>query len=98
MAEGAARRGGPAGLAVARRAMPQFFFDTDNGQLPLRDEEGCELPDCQASRRIALEALTEMAGDPLPNADSRRCTVAVRDAAGRTIYRAWVELAGEWVS
>ncbi|GJD35448.1 DUF6894 family protein [Methylobacterium aerolatum] len=78
--------------------MPLFFFDTDDGRLPLRDEEGCELPDLQASRRIALEALTEMAADPLPEAEGRRCTVAVRDSAGRTIYRARVELTGEWLT
>lgn len=78
--------------------MPLFFFDTNDGLSPLRDEEGCELPDPQASRRVALEALTEMAGDRLPTVVHRRCTVDVRDAHGRTIYRAWVEVVGEWVS
>jgi hypothetical protein len=78
--------------------MPLFFFDTDDGHSLLRDEEGCELPDPKTSRRIALEALTEMAGDPLPKTEHRRCTVDVRDADGRTIYRARVELSGEWVA
>lgn len=78
--------------------MPLFFFDTDDGYTHVRDDHGCELPDMQASRRTALEALTEMAGDRLPTGEHRLCTVDVRDAAGRSVYRARVELTGQWLT
>lgn len=78
--------------------MPWYFFDTDDGHTRVHDEEGCDLPDVQASRRTALETVTEMAGDPLPVGDHRRCTIDVRDAAGRAVYRATVELIGEWLT
>jgi hypothetical protein len=77
--------------------MPRFFFDTDDGHTYVRDEEGCEVEDRKASRRLALETLTDIAGERLPTGEYRICKIAVRDAAGRMIYHAQVGLIGEWL-
>ncbi len=78
--------------------MPRFFFDTDDGQTFVRDEEGCELKDPKTSRRLALKTLTEIAGERLPACEHRVCKIDVRDAGGRVVYHAEVAVTGQWLA
>lgn len=76
--------------------MPLYFFDTDDGRTFVRDEEGCEVRDEEASRRLALEALTDIARDCLPAGEHRTWKIDVRDATGERIYHAEIGLTGKW--
>jgi len=76
--------------------MPFYFFDTDDGCTFMQDEEGCEVRDEEASRRLALEALTDLAGDRLPAGEHQTWKIDVRDTTGRRIYHAEIELTGKW--
>ena len=75
-----------------------FFFDTSDGDRHDHDEEGQDLPDAQAARRLALETLPAMAEDRLPDGDNRIFTVSVRDARGTPIYAVELALKGGWVT
>jgi len=83
--------------------MPLYFFDTMDGDARVRDEDGydlldlLDLLDLRAARRLALQALMGIAGDRVPSGDRRSCSVGVRDAAGREVYQAKVELTGKWM-
>lgn len=78
--------------------MPLFFFDTDDGRSFMRDEDGCEASDPQVARHLALEAIVGIANDQPPLHNHCVYTVDVRDEAGRRVFRAKVEVAGEWTS
>lgn len=77
--------------------MPLFFFDTDDGDRFCYDDEGQDLPDAQAARRLALATLPNMAEDRLPNGDKRTLAVRVRDAQEIQIYLVELILRGEWL-
>ena len=77
--------------------MSRFFFDTDDGELLLRDPEGQDLPDAEAARQLALTALRDMAVEALPDGDRRVFAVNVRDERDRMIYKAEFELRGQWL-
>ena len=77
--------------------MPRYFFDTDDGDLGIRDDEGYELPDDAAARREAMSALPDMARDKLPDGDRRTFSAVVKDATGRAIYSAVLSLEGGWI-
>ena len=76
--------------------MPRYFIDTDDGDVPCRDEEGYDLPDAGTARRMALDALPDMARDKIPDGDRRTFTARVRDEDGQVIYAAELALTGEW--
>lgn len=78
--------------------MPLYFFDTNDGRAFIRDEEGCEASDPQVARSLALEAIVGIANDQPPLHDHCVYTVEVRDEAGRQVFHAKVEVAGEWSS
>jgi hypothetical protein len=77
--------------------MPLFYFDTDDGDRQHGDDEGQDLPDAEAARRLAMATLPRMADDHLPNGDSRVLTVRVRDAQGTPIYAVELAIRGEWL-
>lgn len=76
--------------------MPRFFIDTNNDDTFVEDEEGQNLPDAAAARKVALAALPDMARDKMPDGDHRTFRVSVRDETGAVIYEATLRLAGEW--
>lgn len=78
--------------------MPRFFFDTHDGDRPARDPDGMDLRDRDEARRMALDALPDVARDKLPDGDRRTFMAAVRDEAGVIIYRATLSLKGDWIS
>lgn len=65
--------------------MPHYFFDEiDNGRV-VRDETGYELPDMDAAKEAAIDALPDMARDQLPDGDEHLFAVRVRDTTGREL-------------
>ena len=76
--------------------MPRYFIHTDDGDVAHRDDEGHELPNMQAARAAALDALPDMARDKLPDGDRRQFKVIVEDENGGAIYEAALELTGGW--
>ncbi len=76
--------------------MPRFFIDTSDGDLSLRDEDGYDLPDMQAARVAAIDALPGMARDKLPDGERRAFRAAVRGADGQLLYTASLCFVGEW--
>lgn len=76
--------------------MPRYFFDTDDGETPIEDDEGHDVDGVEAARLQAQSALADMARDAVPGDGPRRTiTVRVRDEAGRTVLRATLSLVVE---
>ena len=75
--------------------MPRYFIDTDDGDLSQQDADGLELPDDEAARTAALDALPDMARDKLPDGDHRTFRVTARDEQGAVVYCATMTLKGE---
>ncbi len=65
--------------------MPRFYFDFTDQDGLFVDTEGTDLPDPQAAEREATRALTEMAGDWLPDTNSGRLSIFIRDEADRGV-------------
>ena len=74
----------------------RFYFDTNDGERLLEDEEGLELEGVEAARVQAQSALADMARDVVPgDGNQRTMTVRVRDEDGATILRASLVLTME---
>ena len=76
--------------------MPRYFIDANDGEYPHHDEDGHDLPNDEAARRTALDALPDMARDKIPDGDRRIFSVTARDEQGDVVYEASLTLAGEW--
>jgi hypothetical protein len=75
------------------QSMPLYFFDTDDGRMPITDDEGLELEGVQAARLQAQSALADIARDVVPgDGFHRTMTARVRDETGRTVLRATLVL------
>ena len=73
--------------------MPRFYFDVREGVRFTEDEEGLELPDCNAAEREAAEAAASIGRDMLPKGTARVVTVEVRNEHGQRLVTATVTLA-----
>ena len=78
--------------------MPRFFFDTDDGEHLVRDDEGQDLPDLKAARDEAIGVLPDIARDVLPDGDRRDFVSVVRNEKDEVVFRAKLSLVAEWVS
>ena len=67
--------------------MPRFYFDTDDGQQQIRDENGIDLPSVADIEPTIRDLLFDLGHAELLNARDRRFTAVVRDARGVIIYR-----------
>ncbi len=76
--------------------MPRYFIDTDDGDYPHHDEDGHDLPNDEAARLTALDALPDMARDKIPDGDRRIFTATARDEQGNVVYKAFLTLEGGW--
>lgn len=88
--------GGTAAFLPHLSDMPRFFFDTSDGERTVIDEIGMDLPDADAARRAALDALPDIARDVMPDGDRRQMSVTVRRNR-LAIYVAALELKGDWL-
>lgn len=77
--------------------MPRFYFDIDDGYRFIEDDAGQDLRDRNAARETAIASLPPIAGDVMPNGNRHRVTVLVRDARGKPVFRADLELVAEWL-
>lgn len=59
--------------------MARYYFDITDGEHHDRDDEGLEFAASSLARRAAVDAITEMACDSMPDASNRRLCIEVRD-------------------
>ncbi len=73
--------------------MPHYFFDTDDGDTFLEDDEGQDLDGIEQVRLQAQSGLADMARDVVPgDGPERTMVVTVRDQAGKIVLRATLVL------
>jgi hypothetical protein len=74
--------------------MPRYYFDTQDGDYILCDDDGVELPGLDMARAEAARTVAEMARDILPGQECREIAVEVLDEARRPLFRAalWFEI------
>ena len=77
--------------------MPRYYFDVDDGQRKLIDDDGSALPDPEAARDQALAMLPSFARVALTGEGSREVTVAVRNEAGGAVFTATMTLRSQWL-
>ncbi|MDE3854850.1 DUF6894 family protein [Sinorhizobium meliloti] len=76
--------------------MPRYFFDVINGEGPMRDDEGVELPDPDAVRREAAKIVTDLARDEVPKEQAVKIVVNVRDEADAKVFVGQLHYSGDW--
>ena len=74
--------------------MPHYFFDYQDGDTFLTDEEGSELADDEMARKAATVLLPQVARDSLRDGEHRVFVATVRKS-GRLIYRGTLTFHGE---
>ena len=67
--------------------MPRYFFDTDDGERQIRDENGIDLPSNGEIGPTTRDLLFDLGHAELLNGKSRVFTAAVRDERGLTVYK-----------
>ena len=72
--------------------MPRFFIDTSDQERFVRDETGHECVDLEDAKRLAVDALPDMARDELPDGDDRTFLAIVRGEDGRTLLQCTLSL------
>ena len=77
--------------------MNRYFFDLDNGDGLLRDEQGTELQSREFVSREIARILLDVARDEIPVADRSVISLVVRDEAGATVSFASLTFNNEWV-
>lgn len=77
--------------------MPLFYFDIDDGERFTLDDGGLECPDRKAARDYAIGVLPDLAREALPDGDTHRIVVTVREESGRPVFRAVLSLKAEWL-
>ncbi|WP_426954150.1 DUF6894 family protein [Muricoccus radiodurans] len=78
--------------------LSRFFFDTDDGEHFVHDEEGLDCADAAAVRGMALKALLDMASDVMLDGGCRDISTDVRDATGRRVFTATLSLVTQWAT
>ncbi len=62
--------------------MPRYFFDFQDGELWLKDEEGQEYESLQAARDAAIAALPDIGREAPPRDGKRNFVAYIRDERG----------------
>lgn len=78
--------------------MPRYFVDSSDGLTAYVDRDGFIARDKLAARKTALAGLPDMARDAVPDKDSQRFVIRLRDSKGEVIYSATLTLAGAWTN
>ena len=78
--------------------MPRFFFDTEDGDAFIKDEDGIECDNVQKAHDLAMTWLPDIAKDKMPDGEVRDFIVTVRNESGRAVYEAKLGLRGRWLS
>ena len=77
--------------------MPRYFIDLHDGSDFIKDVEGFELPDAEAAHQKLLRIMARIAEGFPPSFDRQDYLALVRDAKGRTLFRAHLSLEVERV-
>jgi len=72
--------------------MPRYYFDTQDGEFSVHDNEGVECANLDEAGALAVKSLPEMARDALPDGDRRDFIVEVRDETGKPVLGATLSL------
>ncbi len=67
--------------------MPRYFFDTDDGERPIQDKDGIELPNVDDIRATVRDLLFDLGHAELLSGRDRMFTAVVRDERGIPVYR-----------
>ncbi len=67
--------------------MPRYFFDTDDGERPIQDKDGIELPTFDDIRATVRDLLFDLGHAELLSGRDRMFTAVVRDERGIPVYR-----------
>jgi hypothetical protein len=69
--------------------MPRYYFDTDDGEHLIEDDEGLDLYGLKEARLQAQAALADIARDHVPDdGHQRTMTCRVRDESGKVVLLA----------
>ncbi len=63
----------------------RFFFDAQDGDRTIVDENGLELDSMEAAQREAVRALRDLVRDIPPDSDHRTMAIRVRNEVGETV-------------
>jgi hypothetical protein len=77
--------------------MSRYYFDTHDGSNFSYDQYGVECG-MQELRNQAIRSLRDMADEELPDGPYHRFWIKVRDADGKYVFEASLELKSGWVS
>jgi hypothetical protein len=72
--------------------MQKYYIDVAEGPNFVEDHVGTVLPDAEAGRQIALQALADIIQDELPAGRNQTFIATVRDEEGTEFYCAKVTL------
>ena len=72
--------------------MPRFYIDTFDQTRFVRDDEGHDCLDLDAAKRLAVDALPDMAREELPDGDERTFLAVVRGEDGGTLLHCTLQL------
>ena len=78
--------------------MPRFYFDTQDGDNFIKDEEGIEFDNVKMARDEAVVCLSDIAKDAMPDGEVHDFVMTVRNEGGRAVYEARLGLRGTWFS
>ena len=77
--------------------MSRYYFDLHNGEGPVRDDQGIDLP---SRERVSLEVakiLLDIARDEMPAGNRSIISITVRDFESRAIAVATLTFNHEWL-
>ena len=77
--------------------MPRYFFDTDDGERQIRDENGIDLPSMDDIGSMTRDLLFDLGHVEILNGRDRVFTALVRDERGMVVYRGSMTLRVEVV-
>ena len=72
--------------------MPRYFIDLHDGGDFIKDSEGFELADAAQAHQKLLRIMARIAAEFPPSPDRQDYLALVRDARGRTLFRAHLSL------
>ncbi len=77
--------------------MARYYFDTHDGDHSIVDLDGLDCSSNQQVQHQAVDALPDMARELLPDGPNRLFRVEVRDAGGKQVFCATLELRSRWI-
>ena len=79
------------------QAVPRYYFDTDDGDGLVADEDGQDVASAEELRFLALDALPDIVREVMPDGDETTFSIKVRDASGEYLFEATLALKSSWL-